>query len=194
MQTLLFVAVVLVLILIYYSEEFGLHPTIDPENTKPFSQYRNRVITGDIIVAHNSGFISTLIRIYAQSPATHSGVVIVEDGDIYICEIDYYSYFADDIHISKIETFMEKQRSRYIGIIPAPKHVPLRLHDIEKIKCKFDLSMGFFTLPGRIYCTTLVHRLMSRFDILPWNGACEHKTTPKTYHSDPSIVLLDYDR
>lgn len=185
---------VVLIIIFYYSEELRLHPVIDIERTIPFSEYRDKLQTGDIIVLHNGGFVSSLIRTYEQSPATHTGVILVEDGEIYICEIDYHTYFSYDIHLSKLDTFMKVQRSPYIGIVPAKKKIPLTLDDIKKIRCKFDLSMGFFPLPGRIHCTTLVHRLMSRHNILPWNGACEHKTTPKTYHTDPSIIFADYTR
>jgi hypothetical protein len=186
------IILIIVILIIFYSEELRLHPRIDPEDTIPFSSYRHKIRTGDIIVVHNSGFISSLIRIYDQSPATHSGILIVEDDDIYVCEIDFHSYFSHDIHISNIDEFMTKQRSQYIGVIPMHTSIPLTRHKLAKIKCKFDLTLGFFSLPGRIYCTTLVHRVLSQYNILPWDGSCEHKTTPKTYHKDPSIVFLDY--
>lgn len=185
---------ILILLIIYYSEELRLHPVVDETKLIPFSQYRNRVRTGDIIVLHNGGFIGSVIRIYDQSPASHTGVLIVENDDIYICEIDLYSLFSHDLRASNFDEFMKRQKNNYIGIVPTKKEIPLRLRDIEKIKCKFDITLGFYPLPDRIYCTTLVHRLLSRYGVLPWNGACEHKTTPHTYHNDPSIVFLDYGR
>lgn len=134
-----------------------------------------------------------MIRIYEQTPATHSGIVIVEDGEIYICEIDFHSYFSYDVKVSTMTKFMKKQW-QYIGIIPVRKEIPLKLKDIDSIKCKFDVTMGFFPLRERIYCSTLVYRLLLRYGVYPWNGAEEHKVTPKTYHTDPSMILLDYAR
>lgn len=175
-----------VLVLIYYSI-----PAVDPSRCIPFEEYRDKIRTGDIIVLHNGGLVSTLIKLYEQSPATHTGIAIVENGELYICELDYHSYFSYDVHVSKFDEFMQKQWP-IIGIIPVKKELPLTVEEAKQIPCKFDLTFGVVPLPGRIYCSTLVHRLHRKYGLLPWNGACEHKTTPRIYHHDPSIIMLEY--
>jgi hypothetical protein len=181
---------VILILIIYYSEEIGLHPVLDVEIAVPFSKYSNKLQTGDIMVLHNGGFISSLIRIYEQSPATHTSLILLAPDGIYVCEVN----LLHGLHITKIDDFMKKQRNKYIGIIPAPKEIDLTVEDVKKINYNFDLTLGFRPLQGRIHCSALVHRILANYNILPWNGACEHMTTPKTYYSDPSIIFLDYTK
>ncbi len=187
-------SLIILILIIFNSDKLNLHPTINVAEAIPFSEYRNKIKTGDIIVLYNSGFTSSLVRIYDQSSATHAGVIIVENDKIYVCEIDFHTYFSSDVHTSDIDKFMTVQRCPYIGIIPIQKSLPIRLSDVEKINYKYDLTLGFCPLPGRVHCTMLVHRILSWYGIQPLNGAAEHETTPRTYYADPSIILLDYNR
>lgn len=184
-----FICIVVLLIIFAYAQIPPL-----PADTEPFSQYRHKLRTGDIIVLHNGGFVSTMIKIWDGSPATHTGLVIVEDNELYICELDLHTWFGYDVHVSQFDEFMQRQRGHVIGIIPTPKPLPLTRAKMLSLPCKFDITFGFLPLPGRIYCTTLVHRVHRKHGIRPHNGACERCTTPKTYHTDPRCVFLDYTK
>jgi hypothetical protein len=185
-----FLGLVVILVLIFLWTCPELDPHLDPA---PYSMYKHKLQTGDIIVLHNSGFISALIKTFDGSPATHSAIILVEGDDVLVCELDYYTYFSTDVKISPIGVFMEKQRSNIVGIIHNGGVRGLTKEWLSSLPCKFDLSMGLFPLPGRIHCSKFVYRVMKRFGILPHNGCGEESIAPSVYHSDPRIKFVNYD-
>jgi hypothetical protein len=168
-------------------------PQIDPADTIPFSSVRQHLKTGDVLVLSNWHGSSAIIRAIDRSPASHTAIIVRTDEQIYACDLDFHTWFDHDVKVTPIDEFL-KNHWPLCGIVPCRHELPLRLQDIERIKCKFDLTFRARPLPGRILCTQFVHRLHSRFGLLPWNGATESETTPATYYSDPRIVLVDSRR
>jgi hypothetical protein len=180
------VFIIILLLLIIWNDV----PTVD-KPVYAFSGYKSKLKTGDIILTLGYGFVSAAIRVIDKSPVTHTGFIIKEDDELFVCDLDRRTRLGSDINIEPIQSYINRH-TRIIGIVPAPRALDIKLDHMRATKCRFDMSLTATPLPGRIVCTAFVYRVLKKYgNILPHDLSCEAYTTPKTYYDDPTTIMLD---
>ena len=182
--------VVLIMVFIYAITDL---PMMFWRDVQPMSRSGWTPRTGDVLVLHNSGITSRMIRFYEHTPASHVAMIVVEDGVVWVCDLDLRNTWGYDAHVERFDKFMTYNHN-IIGVIPVVSELPVKLSQIRAMQCKFDVTLSFVPLPERVVCSTFVHRIQRRYGVHAWTRGGERECTPAVYHSDPGIMFLDYGK
>ena len=165
--------ILLLLLYIYYHR---------PIPRGPIREYKDDLKTGDALIIMDYGFAAAGIRFYDGSPATHIAFVVVEDGRKYACELDWKTWFGYDVRIKPLDEFLDRHRP-YIGVLRAKKELPITLDFVKSLKCKFDLTLSWARLPGRLTCVEFTHAVLNLFGAAPFTATPNTRLTPAQYYN-----------